>query len=237
MHRSATSGTQTLLLAFLQGIALASSAWGTPPTCTNSTISLTDDYSFIIGSADYADPDSDAEFGSTFRWLVNGAPFAGGPVAQLLALHLDGSLASSGGETPLTASGIAYDTGRWGSALALQSGGSLSFARHGNLDLNEGTIEMWIALRAPGDDPVYSSRSHYLFLYLAPNGDYISITWICSDFFSRHPGRKKAKNLIYSSKNAVIWSVWILYFLGETEFVVEVLRGAGRFRPCEIPSR
>jgi hypothetical protein len=51
----------------------------------------------------------------------------------------------------------------------------LRFQRQGNLALDEGTIEMWIATRADGNDPVYAERSHPLFYYRALNGDNISI--------------------------------------------------------------
>lgn len=71
--------------------------------------------------------------------------------------------------------GVAYTAGKWGSALALQPHGELSFTREGNLALNEGTIEMWVAMRADGDDPVYRERDHILLDYRAPNGDSISI--------------------------------------------------------------
>ena len=163
----------TLTLGLLVGSAgVHGTATASPPSCVNAAAVLNDDYSFIIGSADYSDPDSDVESGSTFRWLVNDAPFSEGSASELLLLSLDGSVSGSGQEAPLVAEGIAYDTGRWGFALALQSGGRLGFAREGNLNLTEGTIEMWIALRAPGDDPIYGFLQliHADFLFAAACG-------------------------------------------------------------------
>jgi hypothetical protein len=51
-------------------------------------------------------------------------------------------LVGNGRYTPIVANGVAYDTEGWGSASALQSGASVSFIRDGNLDLNEGMLEM-----------------------------------------------------------------------------------------------
>lgn len=172
MH-SRVSSAAIWILAWNAG--LVGGAHAASPACTSAVAQPTENYSFIVGSADFFDSDGDLESGSTFAWLVNGAVHANGPAAELLRLAFDDSLEGSGGEEPLTYSGVTYDAGRWGSAQALQPGGSVTYACDGNLDLDEGTIEMWVAPRADGDDPVYSSRSHYLFQYAAPNGDYISI--------------------------------------------------------------
>jgi hypothetical protein len=150
-------------------------AWADVPTCANVTVTLTDDYSYVVGSADFTDPDGDDQSGSTYIWSVNGTPFSNGAVAELLQLHLDGSASDSSGEMPVVAENLRYESGRWGSALALDSDGELRFARGGNLDLSEGTIEMWVAARSDGDDPVYASRGHVLLHYRAPNGDSVVV--------------------------------------------------------------
>jgi hypothetical protein len=59
--------------------------------------------------------------------------------------------------------------------LALSTGGRLRYERARNLDLTQGTIEMWVALRADGSDPIYSSQWHVLFFYRAPSGDSLYI--------------------------------------------------------------
>ncbi len=53
--------------------------------------------------------------------------------------------------------------GRWNSALDLAPDGILSYSREGNFDLAEGTVEMWLALRADGDDPLYQEGWHAFF--------------------------------------------------------------------------
>ena len=146
-----------------------------PPTCANAAVRLTHDYAYARGSADFFDPDGDVESGSAFRWLVNGVPTAAEEVAEHLLLHLDDSLDGCGGETANLAQGVSYASGKWGSALMLESDGRLRFEREGNLGLTEGTIEMWVAMRADGDDPVFSSRWHVLFTYRAPDGDTLHI--------------------------------------------------------------
>ena len=59
-----------------------------------------------------------------------------------------------------------------------------------NLDPTEGTIEMWVALRADGSDPVYSSRSHTLFHYRVHNDNWLGIA---QARHQRHPVRAAAR--------------------------------------------
>ena len=62
--------------------------------------------------------------------------------------------------------------GRWGSALAVAPGGILTYPVSNNLDFRNGTIEIWIAPRHEGSDPIYSKYNHTLLLYsLPPNYD------------------------------------------------------------------
>lgn len=163
-----------LWIALLGAMALAPVAHSTSsslPTCADAAATLTFDYRYAIGSVDFVDLDGDPESGSTYRWLVGGAPAATGETAEGLLLHLDGSPNGANGEAPSLTQGVAYAPGRWGQALALAPDGSLRFPRADNLDLAEGTVELWVALRADGDDPVYSSRWQVLFFYQAPDGD------------------------------------------------------------------
>jgi len=138
--------------------------------CTTS-LTLTPDYTFLI-----AVPGGPVEPGTPFRWLLNGRALAFGTAPQLFLLHADEHAVPTSGREPVAARGITYQPGRWGAALALEPGGLLAYAREGALDLNEGTIEMWVALRAGGGDPAYAERDQVLFHFAAPNGDYISIT-------------------------------------------------------------
>ncbi|MGO8837117.1 MAG: LamG-like jellyroll fold domain-containing protein [Limisphaerales bacterium] len=151
------------------------SAPAAPPTCYGATISLTPDDSYFIGSAGFADASGEAESGSLFCWLTNGVPLAAGPVAEDLLLHFDGTVNGVNGETPILAQNLSYATGKWGSCLALPAGGRLQFSTTNNLHLDQGTIEMWVALRADGTNPVYSAQDHCLFQYWAPNNDFMQI--------------------------------------------------------------
>jgi len=154
------------------------SAFGSPeaePRCHDPLAVLTGDHAYVVGSAAFADPDGDLESHSAYRWLAGTEPLEEGQVLELLSLPLDEAVDGRNTERPLTAEGLAYRPGVWGSALALTQEGRLAFARQGNLDLNKGTIEMWVALRSDGGDPRYSERSHVLFQYRDPGGDYISV--------------------------------------------------------------
>ncbi len=146
-----------------------------PPACHDAAAALTFDYLHAVGSAAYSDPEGDPESGSAFRWLLDGAPWVTGAVSEGLLLHLDGSADGANGETPTQALGVAYAPGRWDQALALGGGGHLGFVPAGNLDLAEGTVDLWVALRADGDDPLYTERWHVLFYYASPGGDWLAI--------------------------------------------------------------
>ncbi|MDW8065613.1 MAG: LamG-like jellyroll fold domain-containing protein [Anaerolineae bacterium] len=145
------------------------------PYCSSAVAELMPDYGYIVGSAQFNDPDGDPEWGSRYRWLVNGSPITDTVTSEGLLLRFDGSVNGANGEQPTMAQGVSYVPGRWGQALSLGAGGVLNYPRLYNLPLDEGTIEMWVALRADGNDPRYTSRNHYLFFYRDPDGDYLLI--------------------------------------------------------------
>lgn len=145
------------------------------PTCSEAVAVLTPDYAYILGSASYRGPGGDPESGSRYRWLVNGTPLTDTLVAEGILLNLDGTAIGANGETPTDARNVAYTVGKWGQALALPSNGVLKYARQDNLPLDEGTIELWVALRADGGDARYKTKSHYLFFYQSASGDYLLI--------------------------------------------------------------
>lgn len=158
----------------LVSLAGASGA-GQPPVCAGAALTLTPDYHFLIGSAAFVDSQGGAETGSTFLWLRNGSNFGSGPVAEGLLLHFENTAAGANGETPFTEANLQFQAGKWGAALALPSDGMLRFAVSNNLDLRQGTIELWVALREDGTNPVFSARNHVLFHYRAKNGEYLQI--------------------------------------------------------------
>lgn len=138
--------------------------------CPSVTVAPSSDYSFLVGSAASAVAPN-----SAFQWLVNGQPAASGQTAQLFLLHADGDVTSSEGIAPLASNGVSFVPGRWGSALTVGAGGTLSYPRAGTIDFNEGSVEMWIAPIADGSDAMYSAREHALFYYQAPNKDYMKV--------------------------------------------------------------
>jgi hypothetical protein len=149
----------------------------TTPTCANAAVHATSDYAYILGSADFNDADGDPEAGSQFRWLKNGGVVISPtqPVSESLLLHFDSSVIGANGEAPSQAKNVTYTVGQWGQALALTSTGSLRYPRTNNFDPRAGTIELWVALRADGSDPIYNNRSHTLFQYRADSNNSISI--------------------------------------------------------------
>jgi len=175
MNKQAASWILCVVVGGSSSGAEASASAADGPACRNAAAELTHDHAYLVGSADYVSPADGVQSGSTFRWLVDGEETATGAVPELLSLGLDGSLAGRGGEPPVRSEGVDYATGKWGSALVLHPEGALAFLREGNLDLSQGTVEMWVAMRADGDEPVYAERTHYLFHYRAPGGDTAAI--------------------------------------------------------------
>jgi len=173
--RSARQRLATAAALCFASWLIAPPVWAAAPSCDGAAVSLTPDYQHFIGSARFSSGAGEPEAGNLFRWLTNGAALAVGPVSEDLLLHFDGSAAGANGETAALAQSLAYLPGKWGSCLALPSTGRLQFGRTNNLHLDQGTIELWVALRADGTNLVYSARDHPLFHYRAPNGDY---TWI-----------------------------------------------------------
>ncbi len=160
-----------LCLAFWFGAAEALAA---PPACDSALMSLTADYTYLVGSARFISG-GEPEAGSLFRWLTNGAVLGAGPVGEDLLLHLDGSATGANGETPLTAQSVSYAPGKWGSCLALPTPGRLQFGRTNNFHVDQGTVELWVALRSDGTNAIYSARDHVLFQYRGSSGDYLQI--------------------------------------------------------------
>jgi hypothetical protein len=172
--RATPLSSSAILGACLLAIALPMVA-ASLPACQDANIQLTPDYRYLIGSAAFADTNGDAEAGSSFRWIRNGSALASGRVAESLLLAFDGTVGGANGETPLLAASLQFTNGRWGSALALPASGRLRFAATNELPLDQGTLELWVALRADGTNSAYASHDQVLVHYRAPNGDSLQI--------------------------------------------------------------
>lgn len=133
--------------------------------CENVQLQLAPDYSFAIGSS---------SGGSAFTLTVDGKAVTQGPLTQTALFHYDGSLTSTFGLVPSTASGVAYDTAKFGKGVYLQPAGGLAYPSS-VFNVSEGTVEMWIAPRYNGNDPAFATAGYSIFFYVS-NGDYVSIS-------------------------------------------------------------
>lgn len=134
--------------------------------CGNVQLQLSPDYSFAVGSS---------TGGGAYTLSLDGKTIAQGALTQRALFHYDGSAASTAGVAPSAASSMAYDNGKFGKGIYLQSNGKLTYPSAPLLDLSEGTIEMWIAPRYDGSDPMWANRAYLVFFYAPGNGDYFSI--------------------------------------------------------------
>jgi len=130
--------------------------------CGNVSLNLTSDYQFAIGASDSA---------GSYTWVLNGKTIAQGSTTQLGLFHYDNSLQSASGAAPSGSAGTFFLPGKYGRALAIATGGNLSYPASGNLSFQDGTIEMWIAPASDGNAPIYSQYDHTLVRYSLANGD------------------------------------------------------------------
>jgi hypothetical protein len=141
---------------------LAAQSLHAQATCGNVQLQLTPDYGFAIGSS---------TGGNAYTFSLGGKALAQSTLTQLALVHYDSSTTSTSGFLPNASSGVTYPAGRWGQALAIGTGGKLSYPAPGHISLADGTIELWIAATKDGTDPVYSKYDHTLFRYTSGNGD------------------------------------------------------------------
>src|SRR5579864_5173304 len=133
--------------------------------CGSVQLQLTSDYSFAIGSS---------TGGSAYTITQSGQTLASGPMTQLALLHYDNSLNTTSGTSPSNPAGAAYDNGKFGKGLYLQTGTGITYPG-ALLNVSEGTVEMWIAPRLNGSDPAFSTSGYSIFTYRASNGDFFTI--------------------------------------------------------------
>lgn len=146
------------LVALLGLTGIVSTSLLAPPTATVA-LQPVEAYAdtALRGSATFSDPDGDLEGISTYRWLVNGSQVATGDVPQSMLLPLDGSLLSTDGQAPVQSQGLAFVAGRFGHAVQTSKAANsrLAYPAAGNVDPNEGSVEMWINPTYDLDDPAY----------------------------------------------------------------------------------
>ena len=123
------------LRAFLLWVLVSARSLSAQPACGNVQLQLSPDYSFAIGSS---------SGGSAYTFSVGSQTIAQGSLTQLALFHYDSALASTANVGPLQSQGISLVPGKWGSALAITTGGALSYPAAGNISFSAGTIEVWI---------------------------------------------------------------------------------------------
>jgi uncharacterized protein (TIGR03437 family) len=167
MRRNRTECCKLLGLAIMVWLLqlLAANSPVLAQSCGNVQLQLTPDYSFAIGSSNG---------GSAYTITENGQTLSSGPMTQLALVHFDNSLNTTSGISPSNPAGAAYDNGRFGKGVYLQSGTGMTYPA-ALFNVSEGTVEMWIAPRSNGSDQAFSTSGSSIFKYQASNGDYFTI--------------------------------------------------------------
>ena len=91
-------------------------------------------------------------------------------VTRLGLYHFDGALTNTAGAAPVEAQGVSLIPGKWGTAASVGKGGVLKYPFKDNLDMKEGTIEMWISPKVDGTDPAFVGKNNALLMYQAKEG-------------------------------------------------------------------
>ena len=182
-----------LLLCLLVLLGLTDSASSQPLAPPTTDVILGPAYAggILRGSAAFSDPDGDLEGISAYRWLVNGGQVAAGEVPQSMLLPLDGDLLSSDSQAPVESQGLAFVAGRFGQALQTSAVAEsrLAYPAAGNVDPDEGSLEMWVNLAYDLDHPSYNSN-RYLFSYVIDDEHQLILKAISNRiiFYSRNEG-------------------------------------------------
>lgn len=118
-------------------------------TC-GSQLQLTPDYSFAIGSSNG---------GNAYSFTLNGQTLAQGAMTQLALFHFDKSLNSTSGIESAQSLGTAFVPGKFGSAVTVAVGGTLSYPQAGNVSFADGTVEMWVSPQYDGNNSLYTGNT------------------------------------------------------------------------------
>jgi uncharacterized protein (TIGR03437 family) len=148
--------------AFLLWALLPASSLSAQGTCGNLQLQLTPDYSFAIGSS---------SGGSGYTFTLGGKTLAEGSMTQLALFHYDGSLASTSEIMPSESVGTSFVPGKFGSAVTVAAGGTLSYPAAGNLGFGDGTVEMWVSPQYAGGNALYAAANQVLFQYWGSDGN------------------------------------------------------------------
>jgi hypothetical protein len=91
------------------------------------------------------------------------------PDSRLLSLGFDNTLSGAQGEAPLVSTGVSFSQGVSGAGLSFPAGNQLFYGSAGNINVTEGTMELWIKPNWNGND----SRHHSIVRHGSTGGMWI----------------------------------------------------------------
>lgn len=98
-----------------------------------------------------------------YTWYKNSSQVGAGNSFTTFLAHFDGNLLTSNGEAPLAQSNVSYASAKFGQGMK----GKAEYSVSNNLNLDEGTVELWLTLDQILTSSVYSNISGdpYIFKY------------------------------------------------------------------------
>jgi hypothetical protein len=132
---------------------------------TNATDSYAEIVQPYVGSQVIAH--SDAEEGSMYEWTVNDESVQSGTVPTTFLAHFDGNTQTASGENPVSQGSVAYESAKYGQGMV----GTADYSMSGNIDVTQGTLDLWFTLKKPLNDPDFDSSPYFFYYHNSSTGD------------------------------------------------------------------
>ncbi|MDP2812133.1 MAG: hypothetical protein Q8O32_00375, partial [bacterium] len=103
---------------------------------------------------------SDVPEGSAYNWKINNQTVESGTSPTIFLAHYDGNTNTAFGESAVSSSGVSFVSSNFSQGFK----GKAQYPRSGNLNLSQGTLEMWFTLKEYISSAVFDS-DRYIFKF------------------------------------------------------------------------
>lgn len=103
---------------------------------------------------------SDVAKGANYQLKINNQTVSSGVSPTLFLAHYDNSTDTVYGDSPISSPGVSFENSNFGQGMV----GKIQYAKNGNIDFTEGTIELWIKLKENISSATFDNDP-YIFRY------------------------------------------------------------------------
>ncbi|MCD4760370.1 hypothetical protein K8R42_00545 [bacterium] len=100
---------------------------------------------------------SDVPEGSSYQWSVDGQSVESGIMPTTFLAHFNGDLSAADGEDPIEQASVIFEDGKFDQGLR----GAVEYSNTNNIDFNQGTMDMWLTLKASLDSSLFDSEPYF----------------------------------------------------------------------------